>query len=367
MSIAGGVDRALSAGKENGCEVVQIFTKSSGQWAARPLPPQEVEAFRRRQEELAIPLVAAHDSYLINLCSPDEALWRRSLEAFRIEIARCEALGIPYLIAHPGAHCGAGERAAFDRIARGLDAALDATDAGRTLAGRKSAGARAQSGGGVMVLLEITAGQGSNIGHRFEHMAEILARVRRPERVGICFDTCHAHAAGYDLRSEEGYHRTFEEFDRVLGLGRLRAFHLNDCKKELGCRVDRHWHIGRGLLGIEPFRLLMNDPRFEGIPGFLETPKGADYAEDRINLRTLRRLIGDTKARRIPSRMTLLPGSLVKTGRRSTDERGRSAPRSARAGRAGAAAARARLPVVNPAAKKRRSPGASATKTRRRA
>jgi deoxyribonuclease-4 len=302
MSIAGGVDRALVVGKELGCEVVQIYTKSSSQWAARGLRDDEVTAFRAGMRTLGIPLVAAHDSYLINLCSPDEALWRRSVEAFGHELERCQRLGIKYLIAHPGSHRGAGAQEGIRRIVAALDEIL-------------SRGSR------VTVLLETTAGQGTSVGHRFEHFAEILGRARERGRVGVCFDTCHAHAAGYELRTAEGYHRTFEEFDRLVGIGRIKAFHLNDCRRPLGSRVDRHWHIGRGFLGLEPFRLILNDPRFDGLPGFLETPKGEDCTEDRVNLRALRKLAGDPAPRKVPSRMKALASRKIE--RRRAPGRGR--------------------------------------------
>jgi deoxyribonuclease-4 len=291
MSIAGGVDRAIPIGKRAGCEVLQIFTKSSNQWAARPLRDEEVAAFSSNQKDLALPVVAAHDSYLINLASPDETLWRKSVAAFREEMNRCETLGIPYLIFHPGSHVGSGEGAAFARIASALD--------------ELHAGTR---GFRVRVLLENAAGQGTNVGSRFEHLAEIISLAKDPERLGVCFDTCHAHAAGYELRTRAGFERTFGEFDRIVGLSRLRAFHLNDCKQDLGCRLDRHWHIGHGFLGLEPFRLLLNDPRVEGIPGFLETPKGEECEEDVVNLGVLRSLLGDRKEKPIPIAMTPLAG-----------------------------------------------------------
>lgn len=298
MSIAGGVEKAVLAAKTVGCDVAQIFTRNTNQWAARPLGEAEIAAFRRNERDCGVRIVAAHGSYLINLGSPDPALQARSREGFRLELDRCERLGLPYLVVHPGAHCGDGEEAAIRRIAAALDTAHAATP-----------------GYAVTTLIEITAGQGSSIGHRFEHLAEIVSRVADPVRVGVCFDTCHAHAAGYELRSESGYHQTFEAFDRIVGLGRLKAFHLNDSRGPLGCRVDRHWHIGRGLMGAEPFRLLLNDPRFDGLPGILETPKGPEYAEDVRNLAVLRRLAGDARPKRAPKTLRLLPGSLVKAGR----------------------------------------------------
>jgi len=286
MSIAGGVDRAVPIGHRAGCDVLQIFTKSSNQWAARPLREEEIASFHAAQKELGVPVVAAHDSYLINLASPDEALFGKSIEAFRIEMERCERLGIPYLIFHPGSHVGSGEAAAFRRIASALDELHAATRGYR-----------------LMVLLENAAGQGSNVGHRLEHLAEIISLARDPERLGICFDTCHAHAAGYELRNERDYGEVMRRLDATVGLERLRAFHLNDCRMDLGCRRDRHWHIGCGFLGLEPFRLLMNDPRLDGLPGFLETPKGEDCAEDVVNLATLRGLAGDPEPKERPREM----------------------------------------------------------------
>ena len=275
MSIEGGLDLAAERASRAGCDVLQIFTKSSNQWKARDLGEAEVGRFRECVEREGISTVAAHDSYLINLASPEEILFRRSLDAFIIEIQRCLRLGIPYLIAHPGAHVGSGTAAGIRRIASALDEAHAAVP-----------------GKECRVLLEITAGQGSVIGSRFEEIAEILSAVRSPERLGVCFDTCHAFAAGYDIRAQAGYEATFREFDRVIGLGRLLAFHLNDSRKDLGLRVDRHEHIGRGWLGPEAFRLLVNDPRFASVPMFLETPKGPDLREDIENLAALRSFFG---------------------------------------------------------------------------
>ena len=275
MSIEGGVHRAVERGAAAGCEAVQIFTKSSNQWRARPLGDEEVGLFRERQIEHGVSPVVAHDSYLINLASPDPALHRRSCAAFEEEIDRCDLLGLPCLVIHPGAHMGAGEEAAFDRIASAMNAAFAARPASRT-----------------RVLLENTAGMGTVVGHRFEHLRAILDRLDDPLRAGVCFDTCHAFAAGYDIGREEGYRRVFEEFDRIVGLQQVRVFHLNDSKKGLGCRLDRHEQIGCGALGAEPFWCLLNDPRWEGLPMLLETPKGEDLAEDRINLALLRSQIG---------------------------------------------------------------------------
>jgi len=274
MSIAGGVSRALERGRSIGCEAIQIFTKNQRQWKAKPLEPQEIEQFRLKQAETGISPVVAHDSYLINLGSPDETAWQKSLEAYILELERCEALNIPYLVMHPGSHMGSGEETGLRRIAEGLNRAHAATPGFR-----------------VITLLETTAGQGTNLGYRFEHLATIREMVEERERVAICFDTCHAFAAGYELRTPEAYAETMAEFERILGFDLLRCFHLNDSKSDLGSHIDRHEHIGHGLLGLEPFRLLLNDPRFADLPGLLETPKGKEMREDVENLRVLRSLV----------------------------------------------------------------------------
>jgi len=273
MSIAGGVSRALERGHSIGCEAIQIFTKNQRQWRSKPLAPEEIERFKLKQAETGIEPIVAHDSYLINLGSPDEAMWQKSLQAYIIELQHCETLGIPYLVMHPGSHLGSGEEAGLRRIAEGLNRAHAAT-----------------RGFGVISLLETTAGQGTNLGYRFDQLAAIRETVEKAERVAVCFDTCHVFAAGYDLRTPEAYAETMAEFDRILGLHLLRCFHLNDSKKGLGSRVDRHQHIGQGMLGLEPFRLLLNDPRFATLPGLLETPKGPKMLEDVENLRLLRSL-----------------------------------------------------------------------------
>jgi len=269
MSIAGGIDKAVLRGWEVGCETIQIFTKNSRQWRAKPLSEEEIEHFRLNREETGIVPVIAHDSYLINLGSPEEGLWRRSMEAFVEEMARCEALSIPYLVAHPGSHRGAGEEAGLLRIAEALE------EIGALTKGFQ-----------VQVLLENTAGQGTGLGYRFEHLARL---VEDNEDLGICFDTCHAFAAGYELRTREGYEKTFRELDELVGLHRLKVLHLNDSKGNLGSRVDRHEHIGSGCLGLEPFRMLVNDERFRHLPMILETPK--EPGMDARNLAVLRSLM----------------------------------------------------------------------------
>jgi deoxyribonuclease-4 len=274
MSIAGGLHLAFARGEETGCAAIQVFTKNASQWRGKSISPAEADAFRQAWQESSIGPVIAHDSYLINLAAPDEAMWRKSIAAFVDEMERCAALGIPELVMHPGAHLGAGEEAGLQRLAATFREIFAAAPAG------------------VSVLLENTAGQGTCLGYRFEHLAAVIEQV--PEgRFGVCFDTCHAWAAGYDLATAAGYAEVISEFDRVIGLARLRAFHVNDCKKGLGCRVDRHEHIGQGNIGEAGFAALMQDPRFAGIPKILETPKGEDAELDRMNLALLRRLSGE--------------------------------------------------------------------------
>jgi len=275
MSIAGGIDRAPGRGGAIGCTALQIFTKSSNQWAARPLSDDEAAGFRRGLEEWGIRHVVAHDSYLINMCSPDDALWKRSVDACALELERCARLGIPWLVAHPGGHMGKGEEYGIRRMAEAIDA----------IHARVPAGA-------ASLALETTAGQGTVIGHRFEQIAAIIAGTRQPDRIGVCLDTCHVFAAGYDLRAPAAYRETLARFDGEVGLGRLKAIHVNDSKKDLGCRVDRHEHIGKGFLGLDAFRNLMNDDRLLDTPLVLETPKGEDCREDVENLEILIGLVG---------------------------------------------------------------------------
>ncbi|MFQ5904052.1 MAG: deoxyribonuclease IV, partial [Candidatus Binatia bacterium] len=280
MSIAGGVDKALLEGKKVDCDVIQIFTKSSRQWAAQPYSKEEIQNFLHNQKETGIVTVIAHDSYLLNLGSPDEGLRKRSIQAFIDEMERCETLSIPYLVAHPGAHTGAGEEEGIKNIARSLDEIHKSCPSYK-----------------VKIALEITAGQGSNLGYRFEQIRSMIDATKEKERLRVCFDTEHAFAAGYDIRTREGYERTFGEFDETIGLELLAAFHLNDSKKEFHSRVDRHEHIGKGHIGVEAFRLLMNDQRLWGLPMCLETSKGPDLKEDRENLTLLRNLIRESERR----------------------------------------------------------------------
>ena len=274
MSIAGGVEKALLAGERAQCDAIQLFTKSSRQWAAEPYSAEEIQLFHHSQKETGIVKVIAHDSYLLNLGSPDEGLRKKSIRAFIDEMESCESLAIPNLIAHPGAHMGAGEKAGIKRIARSLSQIH-----------------KACPGYQVKATLEITAGQGTTLGYRFDQIRSMMDGVKQSERLRVCFDTEHAFAAGYDIRTKEGYERTFTEFDERIGIDLLAAFHLNDSKKEFHSRVDRHEHIGKGHIGVEAFRLLMNDQRFWGLPMCLETPKGLDLKEDKENLSLLRSLI----------------------------------------------------------------------------
>ncbi len=274
MSIAGDVGEALTRGKSIGCDCIQIFTKSSRQWAAKPYTEEQIANFKRNQRATGIAMVVAHDSYLLNLGAPDEKLRKRSVAGFIDELERCEALGVPYLIAHPGSHVGSGEEAGIRTIARSLDEAHAACKGFQT-----------------HVALEITAGQGSNLGYKFEQMAQIFDAVKEHERLRLCFDTEHAFAAGYDLTTEEGYERTFSELDKYIGSRKVVAFHLNDSLKPLNSHVDRHQHIGKGHLGTAPFKRLLHDPRFFGIPMCLETEPGPEMKDIAADLATLRRLL----------------------------------------------------------------------------
>lgn len=278
MSIAGGHDRAVRAAAGVGFAAVQLFTKSSNQWAARPLEPDGIALFRASLAETGIAPAVGHNSYLINLASPDDALRRRSLDAMATELGRADALGLAELVIHPGAHMGEGDDAGLLRVARSLDEVH-----------------RRTRGAATRIALETTAGQGTCLGHRFEHLGRILAEVAEPERLSVCVDTCHVFAAGYPLATAEEYNATMDELDRAVGLARVRVWHLNDSRRERGSRVDRHAGIGRGHLGLDPFRRIVRDPRFAAVPMILETPKGTENGRDldALNLETLRRLFRD--------------------------------------------------------------------------
>jgi deoxyribonuclease IV len=283
MSIAGGMETAVERAVAAGATALQVFTKSSNQWAARPFSHGEPGRFRAAVRAAGLTGVVAHGSYLINLCSPDDALWERSIEACALELERSGALGIPWLVTHPGGHMGRGEDFGIGRMAEAIDR-IHARVAGRE----------------ASLALETTAGQGTILGHRFEQIAAIIARLADPGRLGVCLDTCHVFAAGYDLRTPTTYDGTLRRFDDAIGLDRLIAVHVNDSKQGLGSRVDRHEHVGRGHLGLEAFRSLMNDPRLTRVPLVLETPKGDDGREDVANLG---RLVGLVEgARPAPTR-----------------------------------------------------------------
>jgi deoxyribonuclease-4 len=282
MSVAGGLTLGIERALNLRTRAVQIFTKNASRWNAKALEAEESAAFRSAWEGSGLAPVIAHGSYLINLASPDPVLRRKSIEGLVDELQRAEALGIEGLVVHPGAHMGSGVEAGCDRVAESIGIA-------RSLAPAP----------GVRILLEAVAGQGTTLGRRFEELTRIRDAVEADggirDGIGVCFDTCHVHAAGYDLITERGVEATFEEFDAVLGLGTLRLFHLNDSKNERGSRVDRHEHLGRGRIGPVAFARILRDPRFHAVPKLLETPKGADgVVMDRRNLAFLRRLAAET-------------------------------------------------------------------------
>jgi deoxyribonuclease IV len=259
VSTAGGIDKAPTNGVRIGCEAIQVFTRNQRQWKSKPLSKIEIENYAREIEKSQIRFTVSHDSYLINLASPQDNLLEQSREAFADEVERCEQLRIPYLIFHPGSHVGTGEKTGLKNIAASINDTL-----------------ATKQGYATQLLLETTAGQGTNLGYRFEQLAEILEMVKEPERVGVCVDSCHIFAAGYEIRTAEAYRSTMNQLDQVIGLDKVKAFHINDSKNPLGSRVDRHEHIGQGHLGEQAFRMILKDERFEGIPMVLETPGGEE-------------------------------------------------------------------------------------------
>jgi deoxyribonuclease-4 len=282
QSIAGGYYKAVEIAHRTGCDCVQVFTKNNNQWRAKPISPDEAQKFRDALKTLGISHPVAHDSYLINLASPDNELWKKSIDAFVVELQRAAQLGIPYVVTHPGSYTTSTEARGLKRIVRALNEVH-----------RQTKGVAAQC------LLENTAGQGSNLGWRFEHLAAIRDGLREPDRLGgVCIDTCHLFAAGYALSSEKDVKSTLRALDKVIGLGHVKAFHLNDSKTKFGSRVDRHAGIGRGEIGLEAFRVLLNDRRLRRTPMYLETPKGLENGQDldTINLNTLRSLIAGSKS-----------------------------------------------------------------------
>jgi deoxyribonuclease-4 len=274
LSTSGGVDKAFNHATELHCTTFQIFTKSNRQWQARPLDVDEVERYHMQQQETGITPVVCHASYLLNLATPDDALWRKSIEALVTELERCELLKIPYLVLHPGGHIKSGVEAGIARVAQGLDIAHQRLPA---LA--------------AQVAVEITAGQGTHLGSTFEEIKAIIDACQQSERLAVCFDTCHALAAGYEFRAPDSYQAMMAEFDRVIGLDKLKVIHVNDSQKDLSSRVDRHAHIGAGCIGLEPFGYFLNDPRLKKVPFLLETPVDDDPGDNMRNLEALRGLI----------------------------------------------------------------------------
>lgn len=282
VSTAGGTEKAPERGRTIGADAIQIFTADQTQWKATPLTEANISGFRQGMSRGQPRVSITHDSYLINLCAAEAWQLKRAVGAFIAEMDRSEALGIDYIVFHPGAHMGAGVDEGCAIVARSLNAALDARPDHK-----------------LKLLVETTAGQGTNVGYTFEQIADILSGVKSPERMGVCFDTQHAFAAGYDIRTPEAWESTLKEFDRILGLDRLLVFHLNDSKRDLASRVDRHEKIGQGLLGLVPFWCLVNDERFADIPAVLETPvkDDSEYGEE---LQLLRSLIGAPRPDRLP-------------------------------------------------------------------
>ena len=275
MSISGGLHLAIDRAVAVGCNVVQIFTRNSNQWKGKPVSEADAALFRSKFAASGLHEVISHDIYLINLAAPPGETRDKSVAAFRDELETCARLGINKVVMHPGSHLTESPQVGLERVIQAFDQLFSEVP---QFEGK--------------VLIETTAGQGSNLGRTFEELAEIINGSRFPEKFGVCFDTCHTFAAGYDTATEEGYRDTMEQFDRLIGVARLECFHFNDSKKGLGSRVDRHEHIGQGTLGLNPFRYILNDPRFINVPKILETPKGDNNEMDEANLAILRGLVG---------------------------------------------------------------------------
>ena len=273
-STAGGVSKAITLAEKLGFTAIQIFSKNNNRWEAKPLDPNEVEKFKSLWKDSNIEFIVTHDSYLINLCAKSDVNLAKSRNAYIDELERCETLGIKHLNFHPGAHGGQGEEDGLKMVAESLN-----------IAHQKTAGFEVSS------MIELTAGQGTNLGYKFEHIAKIIELVDNPERITACIDTAHIFAAGYNIKVESEYERVISDFDSIIGLDKLKCFHMNDSKKELGSRVDRHEHIGQGYIGLEGFRNIMNDERLAHIPKVLETPKGKEQLEDLENIKVLKSLI----------------------------------------------------------------------------
>jgi deoxyribonuclease-4 len=271
VSTAGGLHKAIENGADLGCDAIQIFLRNPNQWSGKEPTESQIDLFTECWRAASIREVLVHDIHLTNLASPKRDVLGNSRKQFRSQMQLADRVGIPYIVTHMGAHLESGEAQGLKVLSCSLNLVFEQTE-----------------GGNVVILLETTAGQGTNLGYRFEHLRQIIDMSKYPDRLGVCFDTCHVFAAGYDLRTEADYHQIFEEFDRIIGLDRLLAFHLNDAKSEHNSRVDRHEHIGEGNLGIVPFQLLINDRRFENVPMIIETPKMKEMHA--TNLAVLRRL-----------------------------------------------------------------------------
>ena len=273
-SIAGGVFNAIERGERATCDTIQMFNKSNSQWRAKALGAKELDKYFELIESTGITVSTSHSSYLINIASPDPELNKKSYAALKEEMERCEVLKIPNLVMHPGSHVGSGEEAGLDKIAASIKNLLSELENNH-----------------CCLLLETTAGQGSNLGYTFEQLAYIIAEVGETDQLGVCMDTCHIFAAGYPITDEKDYKKTMKQFNDIIGLDKLRIIHMNDSKKEFGSKKDRHEHIGEGEIGIDAFRNIVNDKRLKKIPMILETPKGDELLEDIENLKLLRSLV----------------------------------------------------------------------------
>ncbi len=273
-SISGGIHLAVQRGHQATCDTIQVFNKSNNQWRAKPLTPEDIDAFFAAQKETGVTVSASHTSYLINLASPNPELEQKSFAALKVEVERCNMLRIPFLVMHPGSHLGAGEEAGLQQIADNINRLFDSFVDNE-----------------VTLLLEVTAGQGSNLGYKFEQLAWLIEHIEDSAHVGVCFDTCHVFAAGYPLVKSSEYRATMKSFDEIIGIERIRILHLNDSRRELGSKIDRHEHIGKGHIGLDGFSNVVNDKRLADIPKIIETPKGPELIEDIENLKILRGLV----------------------------------------------------------------------------
>lgn len=282
ISVAGGLHKAFDRAKEVNCDSMLIFTKSNRQWKAKPLTEKDITAYTQAAEAHDIYPVAVHASYLINIASPKPDLWEKSYQALKVEVERADSLGIPYITFHPGSYVKSSPEEGITAIGKALQRLLEETDGLKTT-----------------ICLETMAGQGTNLGSTFAELKQMIDLADGHERLGVCLDTCHIFAAGYDIRTPEAYQATMAEFDQTVGLDRIKCFHFNDSKFELGQKKDRHAHIGEGFIGAEGFAQFLNDPRWAEHPAHLETPKteenedGSETEMDTVNIQRLRDLIQD--------------------------------------------------------------------------